>query len=80
LNIFFYPRLLEGDSLQHQFILFSGMKFYHGPLEGVADIIRQNGMTGMYRGFIVQLPRDVIASAIYFTIFDIHIFILQQCE
>lgn len=57
-------------SLQSGFILFSGMKFYHGPLEGVADIIRQNGMTGMYRGLTSQLPRDVIASAIYFTIFE----------
>lgn len=32
--------------------------------------MQQNGVQGVYRGFNVQLPRDVIASAMYFTVFE----------
>lgn len=32
--------------------------------------MEQRGIRGVYRGFGVQLPRDVIASSIYFTVFE----------
>ncbi|CAC5374103.1 SLC25A45_47 [Mytilus coruscus] len=47
-----------------------GLKFYKGPVEGVVDIVKHRGFSGMFRGLSSQLPRDVIASSIYFTVFE----------
>ncbi|CAG2213091.1 unnamed protein product [Mytilus edulis] len=47
-----------------------GLKFYKGPVEGVFDIVKHRGFSGMFRGLSSQLPRDVIASSIYFTVFE----------
>lgn len=44
--------------------------YYKGPLEGTKDIIRTQGIKGMYRGLVTQFCRDVPASAAYFSIFE----------
>lgn len=48
----------------------NGAKFYKGPLEGVADIVRLRGLKGMYRGLPIQCIRDVPANGIYFLVFN----------
>ncbi|XP_052766990.1 solute carrier family 25 member 45-like isoform X2 [Mya arenaria] len=44
--------------------------YYKGPREGALDIIRSQGVRGMYRGTITQMYRDVPASASYFLVFE----------
>ncbi|KAK3093135.1 hypothetical protein FSP39_011540 [Pinctada imbricata] len=45
-------------------------KYYKGPVEGAIDIIKAQGVRGMYRGLPTQLIRDIPASATYFMIFE----------
>ncbi|OWF38407.1 Solute carrier family 25 member 45 [Mizuhopecten yessoensis] len=47
-----------------------GAKFYKGPLEGAADILRLHGLRGMYRGLPTQCFRDIPANGIYFLVFE----------
>ncbi|XP_033735582.1 solute carrier family 25 member 45-like [Pecten maximus] len=47
-----------------------GAKFYKGPLEGAAHILRLHGLRGMYRGLPTQCIRDVPANGIYFLTFE----------
>ncbi|GAB1605102.1 solute carrier family 25 member 45-like [Argonauta hians] len=52
-----------------------GIKYYQGPFEAGKDIIRRNGITGCYRGFILHNMRDIPSSGVYSLTYE---FLRQQ--
>ena len=48
----------------------AGNKFYSGPVEGVKDILKLRGVSGLYKGTPTQCLRDVPASILYFLSFE----------
>ena len=52
------------------FITALNTDYYKGPWEGIKDIIKSQGIKGMYRGLVTQFYRDIPASAAYFSVFE----------
>lgn len=46
-------------------------KFYRGPIEATFDIIKHNGIRGMFRGFWTQMLRDSPANGVYMISYEL---------
>ncbi|XP_048259901.1 solute carrier family 25 member 45-like [Haliotis rufescens] len=46
-------------------------RFHNGPLAAAKDIIRTRGIQGLYRGLSTQALRDIPASGIYMTTYEV---------